>query len=335
MFKWVYILWVFKLFDPIRFFAYHIPPLAIAKSIPSFYMMGLCIVWLFNDRKKNYNILLLILLFHILITIYGLLFDYIHLSRAKAAIRVVLEYYLLWHLTYTYINDYEKIRKLLRLIQYYFLYCGVCAVIFTGTIPWDLLYYEEDALGPLMCSGAVFSFYYLKFLKERNEKTFVPLSGILLCTAGVVASFARGSFIALVMLYIMICYKEKKILTGLLVGICGFIILSVAANIYFPDNAYWKEMKTISGSMSESEGTGRDRRVLWSIAWEEFKDNPVIGVGPYNFGMAAPRYLSKVKDKGHYNEQNIWGRALHSTYFQVLCEQGFIGFFLMSFLRAR
>jgi O-antigen ligase len=106
--------------------------------------------------------------------------------------------------------------------------------------------------------------------------------------------------------------------------------------IHAPDNAdvassgngislFWEEMSTISEGTSA--GTGNDREILWRVAWEEFKDNPIFGVGPFNFGVAAPKYISHVSDRGErYADPNsIWGRALHNGYFQILSEGGALG----------
>jgi O-antigen ligase len=139
----------------------------------------------------------------------------------------------------------------------------------------------------------------------------------------VVISFARGAFLVLAATLIYLLVKSGNFIKGLLLIGVACIVIVVATSIIFPDNAFWKEMQT--SSEGTSSGTGKDRKVLWSIAWEEYKDNPIIGVGPFNFGIAATHYLSKVDDPGNYRTDTIWGRALHNAYYQILCELGTFG----------
>jgi hypothetical protein len=117
---------------------------------------------------------------------------------------------------------------------------------------------------------------------------------------------------------------EKNKIKNIFLAVLAGIIVIIAANIAFPDNAFWKEMETISEGTST--GTGADRKILWKVAWYEFIDNPVIGVGPYNFGVRAPDYVIKMPNRERYIDAGtIWGRALHNGYFQILCELGVIG----------
>jgi O-antigen ligase len=85
-------------------------------------------------------------------------------------------------------------------------------------------------------------------------------------------------------------------------------------------------METIKQGTSES--TALDRIILWEIAWEQFKDNPILGVGPHNFGVRAPEYTTKNTMIRYPNIRTLWGRSLHNIYFQTLCEQGIVGVIL-------
>jgi len=189
-------------------------------------------------------------------------------------------------------------------------------------VKWDYILNEEDAYGPLMGIGVAYCYYYFSVQKKSMAKT-LALIALCTCIVGVVISFARGAFLVLVATLIYLLVKSGNFIKGILfIGIACVVII-VATSIIFPDNAFWKEMQT--SAEGTSSGTGRDRKVLWSIAWEEYKDNIIIGVGPLNFGVAATHYLNRVKDTGNYRPDTIWGRALHNAYFQILCELGTFG----------
>src|SRR4030095_15286141 len=64
-------------------------------------------------------------------------------------------------------------------------------------------------------------------------------------------------------------------------------------------------------------------------AWlgKKSKQNLFFAVGVMNFGIQAPNYVERVKDRGelYADPASIWGRALHNGYFQVLSEGGIVG----------
>jgi O-antigen ligase len=90
-------------------------------------------------------------------------------------------------------------------------------------------------------------------------------------------------------------------------------------------SSFWSEMSTM---FDDSEGsTGDDRKVLWTAATKVWTHHPVFGAGINQFGPAAAN-LFQVGDVGGYYAENpatLWGRALHSVYFQILSEFGSVG----------
>ena len=98
----------------------------------------------------------------------------------------------------------------------------------------------------------------------------------------------------------------------------GSVLLQV-----LPDG-YVEDMESIS----DTEDTTRNLRYLhWTTAWEMFKDNPVLGVGPGNYPWRSHEYLHK----SPYYDPNARGRAArqsHSLYFTLIPEMGFVGIFI-------
>jgi O-antigen ligase len=87
-------------------------------------------------------------------------------------------------------------------------------------------------------------------------------------------------------------------------------------------------METISQGTKES--TAGARAYFWKIAVREFKDHPIIGVGPHNFGIWFPDYVKSNDDCLTYARApaTSWGRVAHSLYFTLLAELGIIGVIL-------
>lgn len=57
---------------------------------------------------------------------------------------------------------------------------------------------------------------------------------------------------------------------------------------------------------------------FWSVAWQTFRDNPIIGAGLDSFGMAFPRYDT-------WNGNSRVEQA-HNEYLQMLADTGIMGF---------
>jgi O-antigen ligase len=317
-FKILYWIWVLMLFLPERLISFYIPSLQFLRSLPTALLALALIVWFASNKEKhNYKWFTVFLVSLLISSLFAE-----NTGRARVVLRLVLEYYILALITFSFVNNKYRTEKLMFLFMLQFLYLGVWGIIGGGLIKWDYILNEEDAYGPLMGIGVAYCYYYFSVQKRSMTRT-LSMIALCVCITGVVISFARGAFLVLAATLIYLLVKSGNFIKGLfLIGIACIVIV-VATSIIFPDNAFWKEMQT--STEGTSAGTGRDRKVLWSIAWEEYKDNLIIGVGPLNFGVAAAHYLDKVKDTGNYRPDTIWGRALHNAYFQILCELGTLG----------
>ncbi len=314
----LYWIWVLMLFLPERLISFYIPSLLFLRSLPTVLLVLALFVWFAsNSDKYNYKWFAIFLVSLLISSLFAE-----NTGRARVPLRLVLEYYILALITFSFVSNKYRTDKLLFLFMLQFLYLGIWGIIGGGLIKWDYILNEEDAYGPLMGIGVAYCYYYFS-VQEKSLTKAIALIALCICITGVVISFARGAFLVLVATFIYLLIKSGNIIKGLVfIGIACIVIL-IATSIIFPDNAFWKEMQT--SSEGTSSGTGKDRKVLWSIAWEEYKDNPAFGVGPSNFGIAASQYLHLVKDPGNYRTDTIWGRALHNAYFQILSELGTFG----------
>lgn len=153
-------------------------------------------------------------------------------------------------------------------------------------------------------------------------------SGVLRCLSLIVLAFvgnclvllnSRGAFIALIfsMAYFgFFIFKEKidlavkvKFLAGILGGICLLI--------YLADEAFWERMLTLT-NMDPEKGGGH-RYLFWMKSFDMLADHP-LGAGGGGYQFLSPQYLSTEFLTGGT-------RAVHSTWFQVLTNYGYQGFF--------
>jgi O-antigen ligase len=109
------------------------------------------------------------------------------------------------------------------------------------------------------------------------------------------------------------------------------LVAVAAALLAFPlvapktAQTYWQYMSTIT-SQGMQEGTGAQRKVIWSVAWDEFRASPIFGWGTSNFGIATQRVLAPNERLGSdETTAKMWGRAAHSAPMTIISEYGLIG----------
>jgi O-antigen ligase len=217
-----------------------------------------------------------------------------------------------------------------------------------GRIPWHPYLANLDGYGPLMAVGVGPAYYYAMAADDKNQRRLGYVVAAL-CVVGVINSFARGAVVGLAatMGYIWLRSPRKGRTTGIMlaaavvVGIAASQVNGLNRGVDTKGN-FWDEMKTIFVKEEGKEDTGDDRKHLWTMAYRVFKQNPWLGAGPEHFGVAAAEYhrqgvegfrVGEVKGRRYEEDPSrLYGRALHSNYFQLISEFGIIGTAIFGFI---
>ncbi|MEK7635639.1 MAG: O-antigen ligase family protein [Patescibacteria group bacterium] len=175
-----------------------------------------------------------------------------------------------------------------------------------------------------------FSKYYQKLFSWQSILLYI-FSIIFLVIFWLAAT--RGAFMGLIATIIAFLfyfvYSKKAYRKWLFLAI-ALIILIVGAMIYFKDNSL---IKSLPGSrlfdISLKAETWEHRTYMWNMAWDGFKERPLLGWGPENYINVFDRhfdirYFSPEKGFG------AWFDRAHSIYFDYLVETGILG--LLSFV---
>ncbi len=321
--KIIFVLWFCHIIKPEWVLSYYIPQLSFLKSVPDILLYLFAIrFFISNIPKKNdkyYSIYLVSVVLAILFaTNRGVAFH--------AVFRGYINDYLLLILSVSLLGEKEDFYTLFKIFLFGFLFQFIFGFYYHGLVPFNPFLADEDAFGPYMVMGVVL-YYFAAFRLGRDLK---QLLASLLCVAGVVSSFARGAFVGLIVgaMYIWLKYKNKFMATIIMLFMS--ITLVMVAAYYFEGNKYLDEISTLSKSNADTES---DRVFYWTKAWMIFKDYPVLGVGPRNFGVNLQRYITYEEIKGRGMVTGFWyGRVPHSLYFQLLSEQGTVGAICYFFL---
>lgn len=245
----------------------------------------------------------------------------------------VLQYSLLTAATVSVLETPQQVVPLLKLFLFQFIWFGVQGLPTAG-VPWHQNLSNDDSFGPFMTIGLGYSYYLARGTSIKKYRYLAYLVCVI-GVAGTIVSFARGAILGLCVVFLALAIRAPKKLAflgyGLLFALLGWVVVMVK----FPNGEFWAEMETIAGE-GNTAGTGLQRWVLWTAAWELFLENPLLGVGPGNFGPNAVAYYEErgVTDMGSTFDTpaKMYSVALHNDYLQVMVEQGLVGLFAMGAL---
>ncbi|MFB3926733.1 MAG: O-antigen ligase family protein [Syntrophales bacterium] len=342
-FRMVLVLWFLYLFEPARLLAYFAPSLNPLKWIPTVLLYLGLLIWLHSPMKKyNYGFYIAFLAVTLMGTVIAF-FDG-NWGIARALNRQIFQFLILGLMTFTFVNNANRIRTLFHL---YFLHImffavwGLFGLILSPIDPssdpglrkivaWHPWFDNRDAFGPLMIIGTVFALYYFKMYPGSILKMLF-LSSAFVCLAGIILSFGRGVFLAMIGTFAFVWYQSRKKVTGLIVAAAAAVVIVGMTSVISPAGMYWDKMKTIESGVSS--GTGADRFRLWRWALIEFMESPILGVGTGNYGIKLISLIPQEEiTASEYTLGSLWGRSIHCAPLTILCEYGLIGFAVFSFL---
>lgn len=323
--KLVYLMWILVLFEPDWFLSAHgaagIERIFTLLLIPVAAMIAFC-----GRREAFYWPYLLIITIHAIWLPFALNSGFV-----MTGLKQLFQYFLIFALTVSILDTPRKTVLLVKLALLQFIWYGIQGIP-SGKVWWHFILSNEDSYGPLMVLGLGFSFY---FATGTNSKVFRHLSSFtcFLCMAGAILSFARGAMLALCVVLLAIWIRTPQKTAFLGYGLVAIIVGLAVIQIAFPAGEFWAEMETI-GEVN-TEGTKENRFIFWKVAWELFLLNPILGVGPGNFGPNAFEYYQGPLGGMFSNPAMLYNAFLHNDYIQILVEQGLLGFFLMGVMLVR
>jgi O-antigen ligase len=103
-------------------------------------------------------------------------------------------------------------------------------------------------------------------------------------------------------------------------ALLGMGIVAALVLFVLPD-AFWTRMQTIQTYEEDNDGSALGRLHFWAVAGEMAKTNPFLGVGYMGYNLSYDNYDFS---HGMYGS----GRAVHSSFFGVLAELGYLGIIL-------
>ncbi|MGK7869302.1 putative O-glycosylation ligase, exosortase A system-associated [Falsiroseomonas sp. E2-1-a20] len=166
-----------------------------------------------------------------------------------------------------------------------------------------------------LAAGMLVTLPLMNYLRMQSRHHLIRLGlafAMGLTLLATISSYSRGALLGLVAMLAVLWWRSQRKMVAALV-----LPFALAGAIAFMPAAWFERMETIGTYEEDRSATGR--LDLWAISWKLAVQNPITGsgfTGPYN-----QRVVDTVEPGGP-------ARAVHSIWFELLGEHGFITFFV-------
>jgi probable O-glycosylation ligase (exosortase A-associated) len=154
-------------------------------------------------------------------------------------------------------------------------------------------------------------FMYMHTENKHLKRALLVMGGGTLLS--IFGTQSRGAFLALTAILLFMAWKSKRLVFGI-----SILIFALAIGFAFMPESWRARMDSIQNYQQDASAEGR--LTMWKFAIDVANDHPVLGGGFEVF------YNNEYR--AHYLPFGVEGRAVHSIYFEVLGEHGYLGLVL-------
>jgi probable O-glycosylation ligase (exosortase A-associated) len=166
-----------------------------------------------------------------------------------------------------------------------------------------------------LAAGLLVAVPLMNYLRMQSQHRIVRIGiavTMVLTLFSVVGSYSRGALLGLFAMSVFLWAKSKHKLAAAIV-----LPLLVGSVIVFMPPEWMARMHTIDAYQEDASAEGRF--AIWKVAWQMALQRPLTGAG--FMGPYTPEVVVQFVPGGA-------ARAVHSVWFEVLGEHGFITFFV-------
>jgi O-antigen ligase len=169
------------------------------------------------------------------------------------------------------------------------------------------------------------------FLSPKSalkKELLLNLILLLLVEAGFVLSNSRAPFMALGIAVVVFCILKPKLIYWVtFIGLISALVLASNKGFQNRISSIMDVKKSPNGILTSNNESNEGRLHMWQVALQFFKEQPVFGVGFRNTERPLREYLDKNPElKEKYVTSEFSFNDQHSSYLQILVEQGLIFF---------
>ncbi len=278
------------------------------------------LIGLVTGRQKKLNpwsaesvVLLLLVLWACVTTLFA-----VNQDAALEGLVKFLKIQLFIFMTLLLISDKKKLDMFIWVVVLSIGYYGVKGGIFTIATGGSARVWGPDGTfiggNNEVALAMLMTVPLMRYLQSQATRKYARLgltAAMLLTAAAILGSQSRGAFLGIMAIGAFFWWKSPhKLGASVLVGVVAVMVLA------FMPQEWWDRMGTIEKYEDDPSAMGRIN--AWWVAWNMANDRPTGGgIGMFN----AESFLRYAPDP--YDVHDV-----HSIYFEMLGEQGWIGFAL-------
>lgn len=221
------------------------------------------------------------------------------------------------YVTLMLVTDRQKLQWAIWVIVASFAFWGAKGGLFTALTggsyhvmgPTSSFFTDNNAFALIMCM-IVPLVRYVQLCTDRRWLR-IGLWGVLgLMALSIIGTYSRGGLLALGLTAVMLIWKSSR--RSALILIVPVLAVSLLA---FMPQKYIQRISSITSYQQDASATGRIQS--WKFATNKAMANPLFG-GGFRVWNSQRQWQIYGPPDAHY-------RAIHSIFFEVLGEQGFVG----------
>ena len=166
-----------------------------------------------------------------------------------------------------------------------------------------------------LAAGLLVTVPLMNYLRLQSEHRVIRAGlaiTLVLTLFSIVGSYSRGALIGLLAMSVFLWVKSKHKFVAAIV-----LPVLVGGVISFMPPEWVERMQTLHDASDTA--SGESRMAIWNVAWHMALHRPLTGAG-----FMAPYY----QEIAEQFVPGAAGRAVHSIWFEVLGEHGFVTFFI-------
>ncbi len=246
-----------------------------------------------------------------------------NIGYARMSLQTIVLWWAFIAATGAVVDSAPRAEWLVKMYAFAFLWWAVWGLRF-GLVQWHYSLSNYDGFGAFNVGGVGIC-YFLAMGATNKKLKYTMYTLAALCAMGVVASFARGAFLALTIVLFTIWLRSphKGKTFAAMIGVV--LVIVAAASLLFEEGFFWNEIMSVFEE-GTTEGTGEDRMILWGAGWRVFTERPFLGAGLRNWGVVAASLFQPGELPGDYaNPGRLYTMNLHNVWLTILAESGIIG----------
>ncbi len=269
-------------------------------------------------QYQHHTLLSLVMLLYVwtcLSTVFGIDWNYSYDMWLKFSKVLVLAY-----VVYAMLGTEQRLIAFMKVmvisIGFYGFKGGLFTIITGGGYhvlgPINSFFADNNGMALVMTMVLPFMIFFVTHAESVYQRHFALVLSLTTAFA-VLGTQSRTGFAALVVTLLYFTWLQKKLARALMI----LVPVALVALFFMPDT--WTERMWSSTDL-EADESFQGRVQMWEVSARIANDYPVLG-GGYDV-IFIPEVIVR------YIDLDVTARAIHSAYFQMMAEHGYVGFII-------